>query len=307
MSKTVAVLFSGGLDSTYLTYINLKNGNRVVPIYIEIENNENKTIIEKNHIKLLHQEFRKEFDKDSQYPLNIAEIEYVLNVGVRAYESDLSFKQVPIWMLGIVFSQGLKVDEIQIGYVSNDDAISYLSDIKKIYKSYQSIALNKLIPLVFPLAKHKKEFMAADLPKNYRDLIVTCEYPRYIGDKDAKIIEFEPCCECIPCRSIIASNYYGLHDFPANYINNLTMFYARKARTLGYTFHDNYGVDYYASKAACEVKKPEYVQLSFNFFDDDVMAEADANYKWIKKCSSCDGQELEMCDDKYSKNCSPSN
>ena len=53
MSKKVGVLFSSGLDSTYLVWKNLKDGNTVVPIYIEIENNKRKTILEKNRIKLI--------------------------------------------------------------------------------------------------------------------------------------------------------------------------------------------------------------------------------------------------------------
>lgn len=47
MSKKVAILFSGGLDSTYLVWKNLKEGNVVLPIYVEIENNEVKTTMEK--------------------------------------------------------------------------------------------------------------------------------------------------------------------------------------------------------------------------------------------------------------------
>lgn len=47
MNKKVAVLFSSGLDSTYLIWKNLNEGNEVFPIYITISNNENKTILEK--------------------------------------------------------------------------------------------------------------------------------------------------------------------------------------------------------------------------------------------------------------------
>ncbi len=130
--KKVAVLFSSGLDSTYLVWKNLKEGNIVTPIYIEIQNNEVKTIIEKNRIKLLYDEFSKEFNGSSNYDDHkIMPIQYLLSTSVHANEDSLHFKQVPIWIFALVFSQGLNVDEIQIGYVSNDDAIPYLSDIKK--------------------------------------------------------------------------------------------------------------------------------------------------------------------------------
>ena len=57
--KRVGVLFSGGLDSTYLVWKNLKEGNTVVPIYLEIANNEDKSKLEKNRIELLRKVFNK--------------------------------------------------------------------------------------------------------------------------------------------------------------------------------------------------------------------------------------------------------
>lgn len=41
--KKVGVLFSGGIDSTYLIWKNLKEGNYVIPFYVEIINNEKQT------------------------------------------------------------------------------------------------------------------------------------------------------------------------------------------------------------------------------------------------------------------------
>ena len=52
----------------------------------------------------------------------------------------LSFKQIPAWILGIIYCGELSnVDEVHIGYVMNDDAISYLSEIKKVYNSFQNM------------------------------------------------------------------------------------------------------------------------------------------------------------------------
>ena len=78
MSKKVAVLFSGGLDSTYLVWKNLTDGNDVQPIYVEVENNQTKTILEKNRTDLLVQEFCKEF------PGKIHDIRYMIKVNVHA-------------------------------------------------------------------------------------------------------------------------------------------------------------------------------------------------------------------------------
>jgi hypothetical protein len=242
MNKCVAVLFSGGLDSTYLVWKNLTEGNKVQPVYVEIENNKTKTILEKNRTGLLVEEFRKEF------PGKIRNVKIILKVNVDAVEDSLYFKQVPVWILAIVFAQDLNVDEIQIGYVANDDAIGYLQDIQNVYKSYEPL-MRYLKPLVFPLSKKSKHDMARELPENYRKFIISCEYAKIIGSEDAEFIEYEPCCDCVPCSHAIQDNYYGLgfFKFPDNYKNNLLKVRARAVKDMGYDVIDKQGrkYDYY--------------------------------------------------------------
>lgn len=270
MSKKIGVLFSSGLDSTYLVWKNLNDGNQVVPIYIEITNNKVKSIMEKNRIGLLHKEFKKEFNNIND-ELNyyrddnlMKDVHYVLDVGVSANEDSLHFKQVPIWILGIMFCQSLKLDEIQIGYVCNDDAIPYLQDIQKIYKSYQSIT-NNLIPLKFPLSKKRKWELVQDLPKKYLDLIFSCENARIIGSEDAELIEYEPCCECVPCNTIISSNYY-YHEMPQIYADGILKKRVRELSSKGFTIKDKDG-DVVNGWDSMEVRKEPY-QLTINFDGD---------------------------------------
>ena len=134
MQKKVGILFSGGLDSTYLIYKNLKEGNIVVPIYIEILNNENKSILEKNRIELLHKEFCKEFNTEHYlYNNKLKDIKYVLKYELNFCDNTLYFQQMPIWILGLVNSQCLDIDEFQIGYISNDDVVAWVNEILKTY------------------------------------------------------------------------------------------------------------------------------------------------------------------------------
>jgi hypothetical protein len=273
--KKVAVLFSGGLDSTYLIWKNLKDGNIVFPIYVEIENNEIKTILEKNRTELLYNEFVKEFNSPDTYEKKIHEIHHAISVGVRAREDSLYFKQMPIWLFSVMFMQSMEVDEIQIGYVSNDDAISYLSDIKRIYKSYQPIC-EPLKPLVFPITKMKKYMMFQELPEQYRKLIISCENARIVGSKDAEFVEYEPCCECVPCKTIIASNYYETGAFPQNYNNSLLMQYARQLRKLEHSVVDKDGIDYFEKMCKLEPRKEPH-QLSIDF-DNEVEYKTEKQY-----------------------------
>jgi len=205
--RVVGVLFSGGLDSTYLVWKNLKDGNIVQPIYIEIENNTNKTKLEKNRIELLYKEFIKEFSSD-----NIKSVNYPLSVGVNGGFNSVSLKQVPIWIMGLLTSQNNSlfyidnITELQISYVLGDDAISYLDDINSIYKAYNKIASQPLVPLRFPMTKTCKNQIADALPQQYLDLIVSCEEPRNVND-ESEIFDYDPCGYCAACKKII--NYEG--------------------------------------------------------------------------------------------------
>lgn len=266
-SKRVAVLFSGGLDSTYLIWKNLKDGNEVIPIYVEIENNETKSIIEKNRVKLLRNEFAKEFNSERRL---IRDVEFAIKVSVHANEGSLYFKQVPIWLFSAVFLQGMdNVDEIQIGYVCNDDAISYLDDIQNIYKSYQTVS-EPMKPLAFPLTKKKKYDMAHELPKQYRDLIFSCEMAKIIGSKDAEIIKYEACCECVPCKHIIADEYYGFKEYPEAYHKNLDYLHVRALHGKGYKVVDEKGVEYFSVNDLLSPEKGPYqLTLEFNSYGDE--------------------------------------
>ena len=270
MAKKVAILFSGGLDSTYLVWKNLKDGNSVIPIYVEIRNNKVKSILEKNRIELLWKEFNKEFNVNGRYD-KLDHNQYSVALDVFANEDSLYFKQIPIWMFTVVFLQSLNVDEIQIGYVMNDDAISYLDDIQNIYKSYQAIS-EPMKPLIFPLAKEKKWRMAKELPKKYLDLIFSCENATIIGDEKAELIEYEACCECAPCKVVVSNHYYETGNFPKSYKRNLIYYHVRALRHMDYKVVDGDGKEYdhWGDVELCKTISNEPVQLEIPFQEDTI-------------------------------------
>lgn len=191
--KKILTLFSGGLDSTYLIYKSLKDGHYVVPIYIELTNNKNKTIVEKDRINKLYNLFIKDFN------YNIDSIRTPLQLNINSWRNELMFSQMPLWVFGILYSGELSnIDEIHIGYVMNDDAISYLDDLKKIYKSFQIISHTKLPKLIFPLIKTPKEQILNELPYNYQKLTISCEDPKLALGSDG--VEFFNCGYCAACK-----------------------------------------------------------------------------------------------------------
>ena len=203
LKKNVAVLFSSGLDSTYLMYKNLEDGNNVLPIYAQILNNENKTKIEKQNVKMLYHLFHEKYSNQIERPLFVSE------VNIHG-SHDLMFKQLPIWIFSILYLPFSEIDEIQIAYVMNDDAISYIDDIKKLFRAHKFLHRCKQPKLVFPLTKIDKGTMMDRLPDNYKQYMTSCECPELLPyhmkvNKPSieKLQYYRPCGNCVPCQRII--------------------------------------------------------------------------------------------------------
>ena len=189
--KKVLILASGGLDSTYLVWDNLNKGNSVTAMYIEITNNHQKVIVEKKCLLEQEKVFKTFFPK-AEYNLQLDNVSF----GVNNMNTDLVFSQMPIWLTSLLFfTNGF--DEIQLGYVMNDDAISYLDEVKSIYNQYKVLCYEKdsFPKLIFPLSKKKKYEMLRDLSSEFHPLLTFCEWPN-VSDNE-KII--------IPCGNICAA------------------------------------------------------------------------------------------------------
>jgi 7-cyano-7-deazaguanine synthase in queuosine biosynthesis len=120
------------------------------------------------------------------------------------------------WILGL-FSYinrkdyyGVKneYDEIHFSYIMNDDTISYISEMKKLYSVLSSFTITKIAQpkLVFPLIKmSKQEILSKAMHSNYTifDFCHTCEDPVY--DKTSETWKF--CGNCIPCTRLIAAGF----------------------------------------------------------------------------------------------------
>lgn len=169
------VLWSGGLDSTYLIYKLLKEGHHVDAHYIKIANNKEKSKRELASIQKLNKLFK-------NYDFSYKGIPQ--EVTVNNHGSQLFFYQSPVWILAASFLDG----PVSIGYTCGDEAISYLDDYRKIARAYNAIRSDPLI-LEFPLSKIPKRVIWDILPKEYRDLVTWCESPENVQN----------CGECKPC------------------------------------------------------------------------------------------------------------
>ena len=252
-TKNVAVLFSGGLDSTYLVWKNLKEGNRVTPYYNEVLNNTSKSRIEKQQMARIIGEFRREFGDRLDSPRYAAKTELFVN----KWSNTLKFKQTPIWLFSTLYMDQ-DFDEIQIGYVANDDSIPYIKEIKETYAalSWMLHEGQHRPELTFPIYKMPKYEMLNQLPHILKSLIYSCEAPLIMDEMEqmnedsltfyrGSLIEFfekdnedrpvflnhEPCGECDPCRKILMYHY-------DHYVSNQPIYQKLKMKQTMKEFND---------------------------------------------------------------------
>lgn len=169
-AEQIAVLWSGGLDSTYLVYSALRAGSTVTPIYVQINNNCEKPAYE----EIARKKIRESFCRMALPGILCEDLK--LNIGVENLsDSRLLFMQMPIWIIATLYVNP-SIQKILIGYCMNDDAISYLVEIKKIYHSYKHLMSDKKMPkLGFTLSKIKKREMFIAMPEEISQLTVFCE------------------------------------------------------------------------------------------------------------------------------------
>ena len=202
--KKVFVLWSSGLDSTYLIYDNLRKGNCVKAGYIEITNNEWQVYKEKNSICKLYDIFRVNYGDNFDYT-------ELTKFGVEIEgQRHVLLPQALIWLASALYIDRW-ADEIQLAYVMNDDAISYIEDFKRIHRANKALA-PEIPPLTFPLTKTKKEEILEELPEIYLKEISFCESSgeaQYCGK----------CPSCIRMKNTLekmGDKYKNLFIFGAN-------------------------------------------------------------------------------------------
>lgn len=181
------VMWSGGTDSTYLVLNRLLSGGSVTGLYVSVLNNETKTVAELAAIRRMCGFFEKMFPR--KFTFN-----HVAKIDITA--GTFLLKQPLLWMLPAAYFTSVEPDkynEVCIGYILKDDAISWLEDFKQIWKSLESLTLDGLPTLTFPLSKVPKSDLK--LPEELEACRVFCECPTK-GEDD-----YKSCGRCEKCLS----------------------------------------------------------------------------------------------------------
>lgn len=192
----ILIPFSSGLDSTALVYNALEKKEKFEVCYIEIKNNIGKSKIEFQQRSKILKLFNERFSTNI---LDSTGTEILVN-----RNRVVSLPQLPIWIMGLLYNISDNTKEVRLGYCKNDDAISYIDEIKKIWKSYETVISSKLPKLTFPISKNGKIEHSQKLPNDIFQETFFCEDPRDIVIDTSSIpeadITWRDCGECGPCR-----------------------------------------------------------------------------------------------------------
>lgn len=186
INKRVLIAWSGGLDSTYLIQQYLEKGYGVDVVSCNLQNTyptqmkREQTAIK----KMMKGYFR---GKD----VNLIGTSYIKFDGYCF--STLGLTQPPIWLLNLVTYLRDGHTEVAIGYVMNDDALSFLDIITGIWNSYAGLVQSPLPPLVFPLMRYKKTRIWGELNPELRKYVTWCENP----EKE------DHCGQCPSCKKML--------------------------------------------------------------------------------------------------------
>lgn len=197
--KHYNVLWSGGVDSTFLVYDLLEKGHRVTTTYIGVKNNQEKGHHELKQRKVMAEFFYEKYGHKFNYKETPNITIDISGVG------HVKLGQAIAWIGNSIITLREEHDYMAIGYVKGDDAIEYLDIIRESFNSLKRLSYAKT-EIVFPLVEKEKLDMFNALPIELKDNVFWCER----GETDATN------CYCQPCkkaRKLGIVNKYQYKDF----------------------------------------------------------------------------------------------
>lgn len=205
--KVVIVLYSAGLDSTYLLLKELDKGNYVIPV-TNLLNSDDLDFISHYIVQLnIHHLYR----------TNLNRLIYSVDSQVRNPSSFSYYQQVynimSVFVLGYDFLQ--YVDEVQIGFTLKDEGMSYISELRTLFNTSLKLMPDEEVPLktklVFPLSKMSKSMIAEKLEKLQKKngtklKTLSCEKPfaKIENDDNEVVITIKCCGTCNSCQRNIS-------------------------------------------------------------------------------------------------------
>lgn len=172
--KVPLILFSGGLDSSFLLQQELTKGD-VEVLYVKGVLHDGKMEEEQsrryNIIRILEKKTGNKVRK-----------EHVVNLGPMPFGNmtDSTFTQPSMWLMGALMVSDFRIhSKLLIAYVSGDQIMALTTQVKTAWTSLQEISKkNDTIPVEFPLCFDTKIDIIQDLKIEVVRQMWYCEAPR---------------------------------------------------------------------------------------------------------------------------------
>lgn len=191
--KIPLILFSGGLDSSYLLETMLREGN-VETLYVAgaqaPDKIEKEIEARRNIIRILEKETGNQVLRDHR--INLPNV-----LGGEQSVVEHTFLQPLIWLTGAIHvTDGYRHSELLVAYVSGDQILSQLHEISQAWTSMQAFTKRTVIPIKFPFKFVTKQNILNNISKRVVQNIWICESPT------KKRHNLVACKSCLPCLTI---------------------------------------------------------------------------------------------------------
>lgn len=191
--KVPLILFSGGLDSTYLLELKLREGD-VETMYVSGAQSPDKIQKElaarKAIIAVLEKETGHQVRKD--YSISLPDV-----MGGRNYVPDHTFLQPMMWLTGALHvTNADRHSELLIAYVTGDGILSHLHQITQAWESIQGFTKTTSIPIGFPTMHFSKQNILDNISRRAVQHVWVCELP------ETKRHTVKSCGNCVPCLTM---------------------------------------------------------------------------------------------------------
>src|SRR5260221_7233700 len=154
------VLWSGGMDSTYLVQKLLKEGNRVEAFYIDIKNNVEKGQRERAAIEKMLPFF------------NGKDFSFKRLVSIEMFDSSVRLRraQLPFFIFGAMHLHG----PVSLGVVKDEELTKEIPDVQAIVHTFNRFRDNPLI-IEFPLLELSKAEIYRQIDPFLKQRITFCQ------------------------------------------------------------------------------------------------------------------------------------
>lgn len=209
MRKRILIPWSGGMDSTLLVYEAVKAGHKVATVHLNGGQPEKafkaergalqklRTIVHERAVKAAHP------DADPMHPVEISS-----RLEINAGATQMPTKQMPVWFMHCMSMIGANsdkanFDEVQLGYVLNDDAAASTPFLAEAWTALAKAIYGfdfEVPKLTFPLIRMRKlEVMKHLAQAHLLEHTWHCELPQLYSDG------WRHCGKCISCERIRAT------------------------------------------------------------------------------------------------------